>query len=81
MSDEMTTAEVAERLGVDRSRVRQLAIEGRFPGAYNTSPGTPRGEWRIPTAGLASYTEWAAQQQPSVRETRPGRPPRVGDGD
>lgn len=42
-----TTREVAERLGVNDSRIRQLLLEGRFPGAIKVG-SKERGQWLIP---------------------------------
>lgn len=37
----LTTAEVAEKLGVDRSRVRQLALDGQLDGLKPIYEGGP----------------------------------------
>ena len=46
----LTGREVADRLDVDDSRVRQLCIAGRFPGALKLS-----NRWFIPEAAVEEY--------------------------
>ena len=58
----LTAREVSERIGVDTSRIRQLCIEGRFPGAVKLS-----NRWFIPDSGLAAYLE-----HPDKRRKREG---------
>jgi len=48
----LTSEQVAERIGVNRSRVRQLCIAGRFPGAVKMAR-----TWFIPASGLEAYLE------------------------
>jgi len=48
----LTGREVADRLGIDDSRVRQLCIAGRFPGAMKVS-----NRWFIPESGLDEYLQ------------------------
>jgi len=46
----LTAKEVAERVGVDASRIRQLCIEGRFPGSFVVA-----NRRFIPESGLEAY--------------------------
>ena len=48
----LTAKEVAERLGVDASRVRQLCIEGRFPGSFVVA-----NRRFIPESAIEAYLE------------------------
>jgi hypothetical protein len=64
MSDELTTAEVAERLGAPERTIRLWCKQGLFEGARSVE--TPRGPyWMIPAAALKTF------QRPSM-----GRPPK-----
>lgn len=55
-----TMREAAASLGLSPSRLRQLAIEGRIPGAFR--PGGPTGHWRFDPEKLAILKEPAAAQ-------------------
>lgn len=61
-----TSERVAERIGVNRSRVRQLCIEGRFPGAVKMAR-----TWFIPESGVMAYLEQPDKRRkvPVSRET------------
>ncbi len=64
MAKEMTSSQVAERLGVAHSTVRAWCNKGLFPNA--TRHETPAGSyWLIPESALSDF------QQP-----QPGRPPK-----
>lgn len=56
----LTGREVAERIGRDDSRVRQLCIAGRFPGAVKVS-----NRWFIPEAAVEEY-----ERHPDERRKR-----------
>ena len=65
MSDELTTAEVAERLGAPERTIRQWCKDGLLEGAQNVV--TPRGNyWTIPASALKTF------QRPPM-----GRPPKT----
>jgi hypothetical protein len=56
MSDELTTAEVAERLGASDRVVRLWCQAGRFPNARRVE--TPRGDyWTIPAGDLKNFVK------------------------
>lgn len=55
----LTSTEVAGLLGVSSARVRQLRIEGRFPGARRTSAG-----WTFPADDVTAYREARRWPQP-----------------
>ncbi len=57
----LTGREVAERIGVNDSRVRQLCIAGRFPGAMKVS-----NRWFIPESGLEEYLRHRDKRRKSV---------------
>ncbi|MDQ3917798.1 MAG: helix-turn-helix domain-containing protein [Acidobacteriota bacterium] len=64
MSNELTTAQVAERLGVGKSTVNLWCRQNRFPNARSLD--TPRGPvWLIPESDLEGFTP-----------PQPGRPPK-----
>jgi hypothetical protein len=46
----LTSEQVAERIGVNRSRVRQLCIDGRFPGAVKMAR-----TWFVPLSAVEAY--------------------------
>jgi excisionase family DNA binding protein len=61
---ELTTDDVADRLGIGRSTVTLWCRQGRFPGARSVD--TPRGAiWYVPEAALKNFTP-----------PQPGRPPK-----
>lgn len=50
----MRADQVAVRLGITARRVTDLANEGRFPGAFQNTPGGP---WQFPRAAVERYLE------------------------
>ncbi len=68
----LSTAQAAERLGISAERVRQLAAQGRFAGAFLLGK-----TWAIPSSAVASF-------KPNPHGVRLGRKPRKkpeGTGD
>ena len=50
LTEEISVAEAATRMGLTGARVRQLLKAGRIPGATRSNPGNRyRGEWSVPT--------------------------------
>ncbi len=50
--DWLTTTMVADLLGVDDSRVRQMVRDGRFPGAERAPGIHKNGMWKIPASAV-----------------------------
>jgi hypothetical protein len=49
-----TSVELADELGITVPRVRQLCLEGRFPGARKIG-GHERGLWLVPESGFRYF--------------------------
>lgn len=65
--DWMDTEQAAKLGGVSGARIRQLLLDGRFPGAVRIGPER-RGVWMIPRAEVEA---WAKS------ERKAGRPRKV----
>lgn len=64
--EELTTSEVAARLGRPERTVRLWCKQGRFVGARSVS--TPRGDyWVIPQSALDTFEEPRAGRPPTAR--------------
>jgi hypothetical protein len=65
MSDELTTAQVADRLDTPERTVRLWCKQGRFTGARNVE--TPRGNyWLIPESALKTFERPQAGRPPKT---------------
>jgi len=63
----METREAAAAGGVSSARVRQLLLDGRFPGAVRIGPER-RGVWMIPRAEVEA---WAKSERRAGRPRKP----------
>ncbi|MHC5066395.1 MAG: helix-turn-helix domain-containing protein [Planctomycetota bacterium] len=57
----LTPKGVGEFLGLHEKTVKVWAADGKFPGAFRTTP-SPKGRWRIPRTGLERYLDRAGSR-------------------
>lgn len=68
MSDELTTAQVAERLDTAERTVRLWCKQGKFAGARSVE--TPRGNyWLVPESALKNFVKPTLGRRPKASGT------------
>ena len=53
--NQLTTKQVAQRLGVSKRTVINLLERGRFPSAYKVDPESKNSPWIIPTKEVDAF--------------------------
>jgi len=57
LRNQLTTKQVAQRLGVSKRTVNNLVNRGRFPGAYKLDPDSVNSPWLIPTKEVEAFED------------------------
>jgi hypothetical protein len=66
---DLTTAQAAALLKMDRQNLLRLLRAGRFPGAHQVEvEGQPNPVWRVPSAAVEGFTKMKPGKKPQKRK-------------